>query len=97
MNTNYVLNNLVPEETKTVDGATFHLKRYKENGYIVKDIAFTHEGNDYHYQERVRAFSLEDFEALFEKAGVYLLDIFGDYKLRKFDKKESSRLIMIFK
>ena len=97
MNTDYVLNNLVPEETKTVDGTTFHLKRYKENGYIVKDIAFTHEGDNYHYQERVRAFSLEDFEALFEKAGVYLLDIFGDYKLRKFDKMESSRLIMIFK
>ena len=97
MNTDYVLNNLVPEETKTVDGTTFHLKRYKENGYIVKDIAFTHEGDNYHYQEQVRAFSLEDFEALFEKAGVYLLDIFGDYKLRKFDKMESSRLIMIFK
>ena len=97
MNTDYVLNNLVPEETKTIDGTEFHLKRYKENGYIVKDIAFTHEGDNYHYQERVRAFSLEDFEALFEKAGVYLLDIFGDYKLRKFDKKESSRLIMIFK
>ena len=97
MNTDFVLNNLVPEETKTVDGTTFHLKRYKENGYIVKDIAFTHEGDNYHYQERVRAFSLEDFEALFKKAGVYLLDIFGDYKLRKFDKKESSRLIMIFK
>ncbi len=97
MNTDFVLNNLVPEEIKTVDGTEFHLKRYKENGYIVKDIAFTYEGDDYHYQERVRAFSLEDFEALFEKSGVYLLDIFGDYKLRKFDKKESSRLIMIFK
>jgi len=97
MNTDFVLNNLVPEDTKTVDGTEFHLKRYKENGYIVKDIAFTHEGDDYHYQEHVREFSLEDFEALFEKAGVYLLDIFGDYKLRKFDKMESSRLIMIFK
>lgn len=97
MNTDYVLNNLIPEETKTVDGIEFHLKRYKKNGYIVKDIVFTREGDDYHYQERVRAFSLEDFEVLFEKAGVYLLDIFGDYKLRKFDKKESSRLIMIFK
>ena len=97
MNTDFVLNNLVPEEIKTVDGTEFHLKRYKENGYIVKDIAFTYEGDDYHYQERVRAFSLEDFEALFEKSGVYLLDIFGDYKLRKFDKMESSRLIMIFK
>ena len=45
----------------------------------------------------MRAFTLADFEALFEKAGVYLLDVFGDYKLRKFEKKTSERLIMIFK
>jgi hypothetical protein len=32
-----------------------------------------------------------------EEAGIYLLDIFGDYKLKKFHKKESERLIMIFK
>lgn len=97
MNSGYVIDNLVPEETKTVEGIEFHLKRYVKNGYIFKDIEFIHEGKTYNYQERVRAFNLSDFESLFEKAGVYLLDIFGDYKLRKFDAKESSRLIMIFK
>lgn len=97
MNSEYVIANLVPLETKTVEGITFELKRYHEDGYIVKDIAFTHEDETYQYQERVRAFTLADFEALFEKAGVYLLDVFGDYKLRKFDAKTSERLIMIFK
>lgn len=97
MNSDYVIDNLVPEETKTVDGIDFNLKRYVEDGYIIKEITFTHEGDDYNYQERVRAFTLADFEALFEKAGVYLLDVFGDYKLRKFDNKTSERLILIFK
>lgn len=97
MNSDYVIKNLVPEETKTIEGIEFHIKRYVKNGYIFKGIVFTHEGESYKYQERVRAFTLNDFETLFEKAGVYLLDIFGDYKLRKFDAKESSRLIMIFK
>ncbi|WP_250433844.1 class I SAM-dependent methyltransferase [Hanstruepera flava] len=97
MNSDYVIDNLVPEETKTVDGIDFNLKRYVKDGYIIKEIAFTHEDEDYNYQERVRAFTLADFEALFEKAGVYLLDVFGDYKLRKFDNKTSERLIMIFK
>ena len=41
--------------------------------------------------------TLEDFEDLFKKADVHLLDVFGDYKLRKFSKKSSERLIMIFK
>jgi len=97
LNSNYVLDNLVGENVKTVEGIDFHQKRSLVDGYIVKDISFSVEGENYQFQERVRAFTLEDFEALFEKAGVYLLDVFGDYKLKKFDPKTSERLVMIFK
>jgi SAM-dependent methyltransferase len=97
MNSEHVIDNLVPEEVKTVDGIDFNLKRYVADGYIIKDISFTAEGEDYKFQERVRAFTLADFEALFEQADVYLLDVFGDYKLRKFNPKTSERLVMIFK
>ncbi|MFD2824724.1 class I SAM-dependent methyltransferase [Lacinutrix iliipiscaria] len=97
MNSEFVIDHLVAEDTKTVDGIDFALKRRYENGYIIKDISFTADGENYNYQERVRGFKLADFEALFEQAGVYLLDVFGDYKLRKFDHKQSERLIMIFK
>jgi len=97
MNSAFVIENLVPEEVKTVDGIDFYLKRYVKDGYIIKDINFTADGEDYSFQERVKAFTLADFEMLFETAGVYLLDIFGDYKLRKFNTKTSERLVMIFK
>jgi len=97
MNTDFIIDNLVPEETKIVDDITFNLKRYVEDGYIIKDINFEDNGQQYKFQERVRAFTLTDFEQLFEKAGVYLLDIFGDYKLNKFHKNTSKRLVMIFK
>tara|TARA_R110002050_G_scaffold42086_4_gene101661 strand:+ start:4430 stop:5161 length:732 start_codon:yes stop_codon:yes gene_type:complete len=97
MNSEFVINNLVSEEMKIVDGITFFLKRYVEDGCVVKDIEFVHEGEKYAFQERVKAFTLHDFEVLFEKAGVYLLDIFGDYKLNKFKPDTSERLIMIFK
>lgn len=97
MNSNYVIDNLVPEETKTVENIDFQIKRFVKDGYIIKDIQFDDAGNTYQFQERVRAFTLEDFQALFDQAGVYLLDIFGDYKLHKFNKNTSERLIMIFK
>lgn len=97
MNSEFVIDNLVPEEVKTVDSIDFHLKRYVEEGYIVKDITFTTDDKLYNFQERVRGFKLADFELLFEQAGVHLLDIFGDYKLRKFNTKTSERLVMIFK
>lgn len=97
MNSNYVINNLVEKDTKTVDGIEFTMTRRVENGYIIKDISFTFEDEDYQFQEHVKAFTLSDFETLFENAGVYLLDVFGDYKLNKFDANNSERLIMIFK
>ncbi|RKE94755.1 class I SAM-dependent DNA methyltransferase [Ichthyenterobacterium magnum] len=97
MNSEYVINNLVPENTKTVEGIAFNNKRKLENGYIVKDISFTTNENTYNFQERVKAFTLADFEALFKKADVHLLDVFGDYKLNRFDAKTSERLILIFK
>lgn len=97
LNSTQVINNLVNENVKTVEGIDFHQKRSVIDGYIVKDISFTADGEDYKFQERVKALTLEDFETLFKKAGVYLLDVFGDYKLKRFDPKTSERLVMIFK
>ncbi|WP_367771152.1 class I SAM-dependent methyltransferase [Flavobacterium sp. WC2421] len=97
MNVKQVLDTLVPEETKTVEGIDFHLKRYLKDGHIYKEIDFEDKGQKFHYTEKVKALTLQDFEALMEEAGIYLLDIFGDYKLKKFYKNDSERLIMIFK
>jgi len=97
MNSNYVIDNLVAEDIKTVQGIEFKQKRSLKDGYIIKDISFSFEGENFQFQERVQAFTLEGFEELFKKAGVYLLDVFGDYKLKPFDVKTSERLVMIFK
>ncbi|RED26517.1 methyltransferase family protein [Flavobacterium cutihirudinis] len=97
MNVNQVIETLVPEEVKTVDGIDFHIKRYVEDGHIFKEIDFEDQGRKFHFTEKVKALTLNDFEELMAKAGIYLLDIFGDYKLKKFHKTESERLIMIFK
>jgi len=97
MNVNYVLNHLVDEDIKSINGINFHQKRKLEGGYIVKDISFIANEEKYNYQEKVRAFTLEDFEILFKQADCHLLDVFGDYKLGKFHKETSERLIMIFK
>jgi SAM-dependent methyltransferase len=97
LNVSQVLKTLVPEEIKTVEGIEFHLKRYLKDGHIYKEIDFEDKGQKFHFTEKVKALTLQDFEGLMEEAGIYLLDIFGDYKLKKFYKNESERLIMIFK
>lgn len=97
MNSDYVIKNLIPEDNKVIQNIAFHQERYAKDGYIFKDIQFSYKNEHYSFQERVKAFTLQDFELLFEQAGVHLLDVFGDYKLRKFDKNTSERLVMIFK
>ena len=97
MNVDYVIDNLVPEEIKTVENIDFHIKRYVKENHIYKEIKFNADGEDFHFTEKVQALRLADFEKMMEEAGIYLLDIFGNYKLQKFFKNQSERLIMIFK
>ncbi len=97
MNVEYVITNLVPEESKEVNGIVFYIKRYVEDGYIFKEIRFKDKNEDFFFTERVKAITLADFQGYFEEADVNLLDIYGDYQLQKFDQKTSPRLILIFK
>lgn len=97
MNTEKVIDNLILNETKSVDGITFAIERKVENGKIIKKISFKDQGKSFEYYEKVSAYKLADFEKLFELADIHLLDIFGDYKLKKYFPKESDRLILLFK
>ncbi len=97
MNVDFIIENLVAQEKKTVEHIDFHIKRYVKNNFIYKEIRFTDNNEDYFFTEKVQAISLNDFQEYFKKANITLLDIFGDYKLNKFDKKNSERLILIFK
>ncbi|UYW01685.1 class I SAM-dependent methyltransferase [Flavobacterium agricola] len=97
MNVDFVIPNLVAEETKVVDGITFDIKRYYKDKHIFKEIRFTDQNESYFFTEKVSALTLDDFQDLMDQAGIYLLDVFGDYKLNKFSPASSPRLIMIFK
>lgn len=97
LNVHRAIHNLTPNEVKTVEGIDFHIKKYVDNNTIIKDIRFEDKGKEYHYTEKVRALTLTDFETMMDKAGIYLLDVFGSYKLQPYCTKESERLIMIFK
>lgn len=96
MNIDYVINHLVKENTKTIEGIKFKLNRSYSQGHIIKDIAFTIDGEDFSFQERVKALSLDDFKSFFKSANIELLEVFGDYQLNPFHKNQSERLILIF-
>jgi SAM-dependent methyltransferase len=97
LNIEYLTQNLVPYETKEIDGISFKIERKIENNFIIKDIYFTDNNQNFHFTEKVKAYSLQDFEEMMNQKDIYLLDTFGDYKLNKFYKNTSERLILIFK
>jgi SAM-dependent methyltransferase len=96
MNVSLAMDKLITQEDKEVDGILFHLQRKIENGFIIKDIKFQDQGENFHFQERVRTFNLDYFENLGKKVGFSLNNVFGDYQLHPFNEKHSPRLILIF-
>jgi SAM-dependent methyltransferase len=97
MNAKKVIANLVLEEEKVVEHITFHLKRYVKNGFIIKEIDFEDDGVQHHYEEKVRALTLIDFTEYLQKAGLNILNLWGDYQLNDFHAMESDRLIILAK
>ena len=96
MNSPLVIDNLIAHNSYESDGIKFELKRNYKDGFITKNIEVNDDGKSFHFEEKVRAFTFQDFETMLSNAGLHLLDCFGSYKLEPFNNKTSERLILIF-
>jgi len=96
MNTLFVKNNLVIEETKVIDDLSFKIERRSDGKYIYKEIKFN-DKKDYFFQEKVMDLSLNDFENYLTRYNLKVIKTFGDYNLNEFDIENSERLIMVIK
>ncbi len=95
MNAIKVIKGLIAEENKTIDHVQFHIRRYVENGFIIKEIDVNDQGEIHHFQERVQALTKDDFENLLLSNGFKIISTFGDFDLNEFDPLHSDRLILI--
>ena len=96
MNTLFIKNNLVIEETKVIDDLSFKIKRRSDGKHIYKEIKFN-DKKDYFFQEKVMDLSLKDFEDYLKRYNLKIIKTFGDYNLNEFNIKNSERLIMVIK
>jgi 2-polyprenyl-3-methyl-5-hydroxy-6-metoxy-1,4-benzoquinol methylase len=97
MNAKKVIQHLVKAETIYRGDLAFKITRKHEDGQIIKTIDFTDKDQSFHFEERVQSICLADFEELINKAGLQLLEAFGDYDLNTFDEGTSDRLILVGK
>lgn len=97
LNVKKAVNELIPEETITIDTIEFHIKRYVEKGFIIKEINFFADGKQHRYFEKVKSLHLNKIKLFLETVGFEVQHIFGNYKLDQFDEENSDRLILILK
>lgn len=91
-----VINNLVSEEKKTVEGVEFDINRsLSDDGYIIKNIHFSDKGEEFNFQERVKAIRRIEFLDYFRKANLRVLKTFGDYDLNPYEPEQSARMIFV--
>lgn len=89
--------NLVPRETKHIDGFTYHLTRWSDRNYIYKKIVreALSTAEPRAYTERVAKFTLRHFQQMFAACNFAIHEVYGDYGLNPFDMLDSPRLILI--
>lgn len=94
MNVEKVLRNLVPAESKEMDGVFFEISRALEDGVIVKRIHVNDNGMHEDYAERVQALGRDELEEMMMAAGLELTETWGGYDGAAFDPAHSDRLVM---
>lgn len=99
LNAIQVEKNIIPEENGKFENISFEIKRYIERDTINKEMTFFLEGNSEarSYHERVKLYPLSWFESHVEKAGMSIMETFGNYNGTPFNADKSPRLIMICK
>ncbi len=97
MNTAKVVRNIVPEEVKTVEGMTFHMKKKLEKGFIIKIITVRDGSKTKVFMERVKAIFYRDFCSYFKDAWMKIEHMFGDYDLNPYVSGQSDRMIFLAK
>ena len=95
INAEAVLGELPSKGEKEFDYTQFTWTKSLQNGHIIKDIEINDDGVSSKFQERVKAYSLEEIKRLHEQAGLTIKDIFGSYELDPYHKEESPRIIVI--
>ncbi|MCM2301240.1 MAG: class I SAM-dependent methyltransferase [Flavobacteriaceae bacterium] len=95
INIEKTIENLVVDETKTIDGIQFHITKKLENGFLIKYIEINDQGQKQHFYEKVKCIDLNKINNYLNVVGFKLKHTFGNYNLESFDVKSSDRLILV--
>ena len=93
LNHSFVRNTLTKTSSEQRGELHFDIQKKIEDNRVIKDIRFTDNGQNYHYQERVKLHTPEELVALAEKHGLEKLKIWGDYRLGGYTENSPRSII----
>jgi len=84
------------QETKEIDGIVYHITRWMDEKFIYKKIVIDNmAGVPSEFIEQVAKFDLNDFDYLFDRNGLQLEKVYGDYSLNAYHSERSPRMILM--
>jgi len=96
LNPGYVEHNLVARNSGHITDYSYYIRRWIIDGAVHKEIRLVHDrtGSEQVFQEYVRLLNLDWFKIAFQKYGLTLHKVYGDYGGSKYDPLHSQRMIM---
>ncbi len=97
LNVKFSTDTSVAESTQIIGTSSYHITKWSDANHFYKKILVedVELAKPIQYTEKVSKFSLNDFEKMFAKQGLKIIEVFGDYSFNKYDQENSQRLIII--
>jgi len=96
LNVGFAEQHLVAEEAKEIDGIIYLISRWTDENFFYKKIRIDNmSGSQSEFIEQVAKLDLDDFGYLFERNGLQLEKVYGDYRLNEYNSENSPRLILM--
>jgi len=87
---------LIAEEAKEIDGIIYHISRWTDEHFFYKKIMIENmPARQSEFVEQVAKFDLDDFNDMFERNGLQVQRVYGDYRLSGYHREQSPRMIMM--
>lgn len=95
LNPQYIADHLVPESERTDGSVLIRERRRIENGFVKKQIVLSEGGEERTYEERVKLYDRERFDALLKEAGLAADRLYGGYDASPYEPETSPRMIYV--
>lgn len=95
INTEYAAKILKSEDVVENNDIRFYIKRRLDENCFIKTITFKEGNDELTFEERVKAYRLQDFRELFKNAALAIKATYGNYLLDPYIESSSPRLILL--